>query len=94
MRIPLTVIALLAGCAVGAATTAVTTVRAQPPAQPAQQPLPPTPTGIRYQYHVLNLGWSNAEAAEQVFNGLGVEGWHVVAQAGSYVTFERSWPAR
>ncbi len=96
MRIPIVLVAFIGGCAVGAITAGVGSAHAQAkqPAAPAPAPMPMPPNALRYQYHVINMGWSNAENAEQTFNRLGWEGWHVVGQAGSYVTFERSWPAR
>ncbi len=93
MRIRMLLVGLVGGALVGLAPGVISSARAQPPATPPTQSQP-APGGARYQYHVVNLGWSNAQAAEDLFNKLGQEGWRVAAQAGSYVTFERTLPAR
>ncbi len=85
MKVPNLVLGIIAG---GAALAAVASARAQAPRAAGASAAAQTPT-MRYEYHVLNLGWGSAEVAESIFNGLGKDGWHVVAQAGAYVTFER-----
>jgi hypothetical protein len=71
---------LVIGCATGVAVRdIVVPARAQNVAGPV------------YEYRVTNLGWSNAQAAEEQFNAFGRQGWRVAAQTGAYVTFERSY---
>ncbi len=73
---------LMVGCAAGVAVKDIVV-----PARAANQ------GGPVYEYKVVNLGWSSAEEAQNLLNRFGHEGWRVAAEAGAYVTFERSYAA-
>jgi hypothetical protein len=96
MAIPKFALGVLVGATLAAAApnlVASALAQSRPPAYAAPAGPEWTPS-VRYQYHVMNMGWGNQGAAEATFNSFGQDGWRVAAMSGSWVTFERSYPTR